>query len=377
MAGTTSSSGLNNLLESTNKIQTTLPTWMDTAQQNVINQAGTASNAAPAFANTTAQGSVNTLQGANNPFNQAQGSLNSIASGAANPWITDPNTGAVSPNTNTAMGGLFAAQTNQLNQLMPTMTAPTEAGAIGSGNFGSLRGQTAVDTARTNALANLQAEQMQAALTNQNTGATAAAGLGNVGTQGITAGLTTGAAQMNAPYQNATNYANLVNSVNAPGTVSTQNQESPLQMLSVLGGAPSATGSLLNSLGIGTGSNSVLNSLGSGISGGLNSLFGNTPSSIPAGLTYNASTKQYTDGGGNFYTQNSSGQLVDSSGNPAPSQYQTTANIPTSTTGDTASGSGSTQPDPNYNPANNPPPLSWTDTASGSGSTQPDPNYTP
>ena len=245
MAGTTGSSGLNNLLASTNQVQTTLPSWMDTAQQNVINQAGSAAGSAPGFGQTTSQQAVNTLQGPNNPFTQAQGSLNTIASGAANPWIVDQTTGNVAPNTNTALGGLFQAQDQQLNQLLPTLTAGSEAGAIGSGNFGSLRGQTAVDTAKANAQANMLAQQMTAAIQNQQTGASAAGALGNVGTQGTTADLTTGAAQMNAPFQNATNYANLVNSVNAPTTVSQQNQMSPLTMLGSVGSAGSG---LLNSL---------------------------------------------------------------------------------------------------------------------------------
>jgi hypothetical protein len=271
MAGTTGSSGLNNMLSSTNKVQTTLPSWMDTAQQNVINQANTAVGGAPAFGQTTSQQAVNTLQGPNNPFTQAQGSLNTIASGAANPWIVDQSTGNVTPNTNTALGGLFQAQDQQLNQLLPTLTSGSEAGAIGSGNFGSLRGQTAVDTAKANAQANMLAQQMTAAIQNQQTGASAAGALGNVGTQGTTADLTTGAAQMNAPFQGATNYANLVNSVNAPTTVSQQNQMSPLTMLGSLAQVPSAASGLLGSLGI-TGSsfgglgNSIMNSLGLGSS---------------------------------------------------------------------------------------------------------------
>jgi hypothetical protein len=269
MAGTTTSSGLNNLLADTNQTQTTLPTWMDQAQQNIINQAGSALGAAPSFGQTTAQGAVNTLQGASNPFTQAQTNLNTIASGAANPWIVDPTTGAVTPNTQTAMGGLFAAQQNQLNQVLPELTSGTEAGAIGSGNFGSLRGQTAVDVAKADALANLQAQQMTAALQNQQQGVSASTGLGNVGAQGINAGLTTGQAQMNAPFQGATNYANLINAVNAPATVSTQNQMSPLSMLGSLANVPSAASGLLGSLGI-TGSsfgglgNSIMNALGLG-----------------------------------------------------------------------------------------------------------------
>ena len=284
MAGTTTSSGLNNLLTDTNQVQTTLPTWMDTAQQNVINQAGAASSAAPSFGQTAAQGAVNTLQpGATNPFTQANTSLNTIASGAANPWITDPTTGAVTPNPQTAMGGLFAAQNQQLNQLMPTMTAGTEAGAIGSGNFGSLRGQTAVDTAETNAFDTLAAQQMQSALQNQSTGATAAGTQGSVANQGITAGLTTGAAQMNAPYQGALNYANLVNSVNAPTTVSQQNQMSPLSMIGSLASVPSAASGLLGSLGI-TGSSfgGLGNNILSAINGVVNPTTGGTSTYTPS-----------------------------------------------------------------------------------------------
>ena len=242
---TTGSSGLNNMLANTAVTQTTLPSWYDSAQQNIINQAGTAQQAAPSFANTTGQQAVTTLQGQNNPFTQAQGTLNTISQGASNPWITDPTTGAVTPNTNTAMGGLFAAQQQQLNQTLPNATAPASANAIGSGNFGSLRGETAVDKARGDALATLQAQQMQAAINNQQTGVSAATGLGSVGQAGINADLTTGTAQMNSPFSSVGNYANLVNSVNAPTTASSQTQLSPLNQLGTIGSA--GTG-LLNSL---------------------------------------------------------------------------------------------------------------------------------
>lgn len=293
MPGTTGSSGLNNLLESSQQVQTTLPSWYDTAQQNIVNQAGTAMGATPQFQNTTAQQAVNTLQGPNNPFTQAQGSLNTIASGAANPWIVDQSTGQVTPNVNTAMGGLFAAQQQQMNQMLPTMSAPSQATGVGTGGFGGLRAQTAVDTARANALSQLQAQQMTAALQNQQTGAQAGGALGNVGQQGLAGALTTGSAQMSAPFQAIGNYANLVNSINVPGTVTQQTQESPLQMMGTLSSVPSAAGNLLSSLGIGK---SALSGLGSGLTnwfnslGGSNNLTGNlingaSFSSGPNGLT--------------------------------------------------------------------------------------------
>ena len=338
MAGTTSSSGLNNLLADTQQVQTTLPSWMDTAQQNIVSNAGSAMSNAPTFGQTTAQGAVNTLQGDNNPFTQANTNLNSIASGAANPWITDAS-GNVTPNTNTAMGGLFAAQQNQLNQLLPSLTSGTEAGAIGSGNFGSLRGQTAVDTAKANALSQLQAQQMQSALQNQQTGVQAATGQGNVGAQGVTAGLTTGAAQMNAPFQGATNYANLVNSINAPTTVSQQNQMSPLSMLGSLSNIPTAGTSLLNTL---FGKSDIGTPGASGYIPGVQGLLptiknffgGNTglPAGVPSGATLDPS------GSGNYIfngqTYTPSGTLIDTSGSVSSGGSNATAPTIDPTTGE-------------------------------------------
>ena len=259
--GTTCSSGLNNLLESSAVTQTTLPSWYNTAQQNIVNQAGAAAGSAPQFQNTVGQNAINNLQNPNNQFNQASGSLNQIATGAANPWITGAD-GQVTPNTNTAMGGLFQAQNQQLNQLLPTTIAPQQAAAIGTGNFGSLRGQTAVDTAKANAFATLSAQQMQSALQNQATGASAANALGNVGAQCINANLTGGTAQMNAPFQTAGNYSNLINAINAPTTATEQAQLSPLQAISALAGLPKAACSLLSSLGTGNLLSSLKNMAG-------------------------------------------------------------------------------------------------------------------
>jgi len=268
MAGTTGSTGLNNLLADTQQVQTTLPSWYDQAQQNIVNRASTALGAAPAFQNTAAQGAVNTLTGPANPFTQGQTALNTIASGAANPWITSP-TGQVTPNTATPLGGLFSAENAQLNQLLPNYTAGANAAGIGAGQFGSLRNVTAVDKAKADAQANLFAQQMTAALQNQNAGVAAGTGLGSIGAQGTTAGLNTGAAQMNAPFAPLGNYANLINAINVPGTVSQQNQMSGVSTLGALSKVPSAAGNLLNSVGL-TGSslgglgNNIMKALGLG-----------------------------------------------------------------------------------------------------------------
>lgn len=277
MPGTTGSSGLNNLLESSQQVQTTLPSWYDAAQQNIINRAGQALQAAPQFQQTVGQQAVSNLQGPTSPFAQAQSALNTIASGAANPWIVDQATGQVTPNVSTPLGGLFSAQQQQLNQILPSITAPAQAAGIGTGQFGSLRSQTAIDKARADAFSNLMAQQMTAALQNQQAGVGAGTGLTDVGARGTTAGLTAGTAQMNAPFQGALNYANLVNALNVPGTVTQQTQESPLQMMGTLGTIPSGAANLLSSV---FGSKDTQGTLANAVSQipGLKSLFsGPTP----------------------------------------------------------------------------------------------------
>jgi hypothetical protein len=253
------STGLSGLISNTGTQTTSLPSWYDTAQQNVVSQAQAANAGAPAPGQTVAQNAVNALSGPTNAFTQAGGTLQSIASGAANPWTTDAS-GNVTPNTSTALGGLFQAQNQQLNQLMPTTTAPVEAGNIGSGNFGGLRGQTAVDTSKANALATLNTAQNQAALQNQATGVNAGAAAGNVGQQNINNLLTTGQYQQASPYTNAANLGNVLSSIQAPQTVSNTTNLSPLNQVmglaSALGGTGVSTQGLLSSL-FGAGSPAV------------------------------------------------------------------------------------------------------------------------
>lgn len=225
----------------TNKAQqtTSMPSWYDTAQQNIVNQAGAAAGAMPALQNTVAGQAISNLSGAQNPFLQAQGMLGQIASGAINPFITDPTTGQVTPNTSTALGGLFQAQNQQLQQLMPQYTAPAMGASIGTGNFGSLRGQTAVNKAMADAQAALFAQQMQAALQNQQTGVSAGTGLSNVGAQGTQAMTTLGQAQQSDPFTAAANYGKIVGGITAPTTVENVTQLSPLNQIGSLAAAGS------------------------------------------------------------------------------------------------------------------------------------------
>lgn len=239
--------GLNDFISDSQSKTTTLPSWYDTAQQQVVQQATQGAAQVPQLQNTVAGGAIQNLSGANNPFFAAQNVLGQIGTGAANPWITDAS-GNVTPDTSTALGGLFQAQNQQLNQLMPTVTAPAQAAAIGSGNFGSLRGQTAVDTAKANALADLQTKQMQAALQNQQTGVAAGQQLGNVGAQGTSAMTTLGQAQQASPLTAVSDLAQILSAVKAPASVTQTAQLSPLSQMGSLLNAANAGSAGLNSL---------------------------------------------------------------------------------------------------------------------------------
>jgi hypothetical protein len=286
--------GLNNLISNTAQQTTTLPTWFDTAQQNVVTQAGQAMGAAPTPQNTVAQNAVNALSGPTNAFTQAGGTLQNIASGAANPWITNQQTGQVTPDTSTAMGGLFQAQNQQLQQLMPNIQAQPTAGAIGSGNFGSLRGQTAVNKATADAQAQMNAAQYQAALQNQQTGVQAGSAAGNVAQQNINNLLTTGQYQQAAPYTNVSNYGKILGGIQAPTTVSNQTQLSPLNqyagILSLLGGS-SGTGGVLNQLGVKGGLQGLLGKVGNALG------FGSSGSGSGLTAALNAGTYPLAGGG--------------------------------------------------------------------------------
>lgn len=245
--------GLNDVITNKAMQSTTLPAWYDSAQQNIVNQATSTFNAAPTPGETVAQNAVNKLSGTTNPFSTATNTVQNIATGAANPWIVNQQTGKVTPNVNTALGGLFAAQNEQLQQLMPNVQAPVQGANIASGQFGSLRGQTAANKAMADAQAQLAAQQMQAALTNQATGVNAASTAGNLTNQEIKNLLETGQYEQAAPFINLSNLSKIIGSIQAPTTVTNQTQLSPLNqiggLISLLGG-PDGKGGVLKSIGV-------------------------------------------------------------------------------------------------------------------------------
>jgi hypothetical protein len=213
--------GLNDLVTNKETTSTTLPSWYSTAQQGLVNQA-TGVNA-PAIGDTAAQSAVSAF-GTGSPFSAGQNILQSIGSGAANPWLVS-ETGQVTPNVNTAMGGLYKSQQDYLNEIMPDIDAGPTAAAISGGGFGSRMNLSGIANARANAASDLFQKQMQSALQNQQTGVSAGVGLGNVGQQLVQGALNTGQFQQNAPYAGATNLAGILGKVQ-PG----QTQEKAVEL---------------------------------------------------------------------------------------------------------------------------------------------------
>jgi hypothetical protein len=285
-------SGLNSLLTGTETSSTTMPTWYDNAQQKLVSDASTAQTNTPKLADTVAGNAINTLSNpATNQFTQASGALNTIAQGAANPWLTNPATGAVTPNTNTAMGGLFQAQNQQLQTLLPQYEAPATAGSVAGGNFGSLRGQTAANTAVTGAQADLFSKQMAAALQNQQTGVAAGTGLGTVGAQEAATETTLGKAQQADPWTAIGNASNILSTVTSPVTTTKATQMSPISQMGALS-------SLLN-----TNPTDIANNVG----GILDKIFNNSGSSSSIPGIYDGSAVPGTMDGAPMDTSGSGG----------------------------------------------------------------------
>jgi hypothetical protein len=185
-----------------------------------------------------------------------------------------------------------------------------DAGSIGSGNFGSLRGQTAYNKAMGDAQANLFAQQNAAALQNQQTGVQAGIGAGNTAQQGINNALTVGQYQQASPFANISNYGKVIGGVQAPTTVTNQTQLSPLNQVmgavNLLGGSTGSGGVLGQLFGTGTKGQSGYNP---GLFGSIGNYFNSTP---PAG---GGTSGGYGTGtGGSGLTPNPDGTFTNGNG---------------------------------------------------------------
>lgn len=245
--------GLNDILSSKDVTTTSMPSWYSTATQNVGTGAGSVTPTAPGSTALPA------ATGAFNPTGQFQEGTNvlqSIGQGAANPWLTTTSpTGqtTVTPDTSTAMGGLFQAQKDYLNEILPDINATASAPAIGSGGFGSKMNMSAIGKARSQAASDLFKNQMQSALQNQQTGVSAGAGLGNIGNQLVQSGLNTATYQQNLPYADYMNQAKILQALSPEKTEVKQKQLSPVSQIGALASALGGSGpvsNLLTSLGV-------------------------------------------------------------------------------------------------------------------------------
>ena len=208
--------GLNDFLTDTTVKEQTMPGWFNTAQENLVKQASAVQQ--PAIGETAAQYATSAF-GPGSTFQKGTDVLSTIGSGAANPWMVTTGPGGeqtVSPNANTAMGGLFKAQTDYLNQIMPDIAAKQNAQAIAGGGFGSRMNLSGVQRAQQEAATDLFQKQMQAALQNQQTGVQAAAGLGNIGGQQVKSALDTATLQQGYPYAGLVNLANIIGQTRVP-----------------------------------------------------------------------------------------------------------------------------------------------------------------
>lgn len=231
--------GLSNMLTNKEVSTESLPSWFTNAQQQAVSAISNVQ--APAVANTAAQSAINAFKPGTSPFGSAQSTLESIGSGAANPWLAS---GA--PDTSTALGGLFAAQTEQAKQFMPEIDTTQTAKNIAGGDFGSAMNLGGVSRARANFLSDLYQRQMQSALQNQQTGVAAGSALGNVGNQLVQSALNTGTFEQNAPYASALNLANVVGKLQAPKTTTKSMDLGFLNQIGALGSLVSGGVNALN-----------------------------------------------------------------------------------------------------------------------------------
>jgi len=217
------------VFDTTSRTTTTLPTWFTTAQQNIATQAPLTYQAATAPGSTVAAGLISDLNSQTaNPFTTAITGLQSAQSVNSNPFLA---TGA--PNTASPLGSLFASQNAKLDQILPQITSQVGAGGIASGNYGSLRDQTAINTARAGALTTLSEQQNKAAMDAIQQSIQAGQALGNVGAQYGTTAMNTANQEMMGGLPTLAKYGDIINNMGptTDRTVDTIGKGSPYENL--------------------------------------------------------------------------------------------------------------------------------------------------
>ena len=197
------------VFDSSSTVNTTLPSWFTTAQQAIATQAPTTYGAVTDPSKTVAAGLISDLGSTTkNPFTTAISGLQTSQEANKNPFLTS---GA--PDTTTPLGSLFAAQNAKLDQYLPEITAQVGAGGIGTGNYGSLRGQTATNTARAGALTTLAEQQNKAYMDAMQQSIQAGQALGNVGAQYGTTAMNTANQEMMGGLPSLAKYSDIINAM--------------------------------------------------------------------------------------------------------------------------------------------------------------------
>lgn len=297
--------GLNSLVSDKDVATTSLPSWYSTATQNVATSLNNLQS--PTMGQTVAPSAINAF-GTSGPFATGQNTLQTIGAGAANPWLTSTDASGkttVSPNMNTAMGGLFGAQKQYLDSILGDIDTSVTAPAIGGGGFGSKMNLAGITKARGIAANDLFQKQMQSALQNQQTGVSAGAAQGNLGNQLVQGALNTAQYQANEPFAEGLNKAKILQALNTDKTETKQRDYSLLNQLGGLSTALGGTGpvaNLLSSLGLQGG----LANLGKAILGGNYSNAANNTGSI----FYDTGTGTAGDQEGDFDFYNPNNQYT-------------------------------------------------------------------
>jgi hypothetical protein len=229
--------GLNEFVTDTAVTKDLMPSWFSKAQEALVTGAQGVTGVP---ISSTVIGSAQGAFGPTGPFASGQAMLESIGSGAANPWIVGPGN-KVSPDVTTPMGGLFQAQTDYLNTILPDIQAAETAKYIGGGGFGSRMNLSGLERAKAAAAADLFQKQMASALQSQQTGAQAASGLGTLGSQLTKGALETGTFEQAYPYADLINLSNIYGRI-APALDRTKEQTKELSLLGQIGTLGSLVG---------------------------------------------------------------------------------------------------------------------------------------
>lgn len=236
------------VFDSKSTVNTTLPTWFTTAQQNIATQAPLTYQGATAPGSTVAAGLIGDLNSqTSNPFTTAISGLQTAQTANANPFLA---TGA--PNTASPLGSLFASQNAKLDQILPQITSQVGAGGIASGNYGSLRDQTAINTARAGALTTLSEQQNKAAMDAMQQSIQAGQALGNVGAQYGTTALNTATQEMMGGLPTLAKYSDIINAMGPTTNKSVETETSKgdyanfLAGLGAIGGAGNVLSNAFN-----------------------------------------------------------------------------------------------------------------------------------